>query len=321
MPAPNVSELIATTLRARSGKLADNITNNLALLYMLRKGGNIRTFSGGRTIIEEIEYDENQTFGWYNGYERLDVQPSEVFTAAEFTIKQAALSVSISGLELLQNAGREQVIPLISSRVKNGEKTFMNRMGAAVYSDGTGSGAKEIGGLRHLVSDTGLGTIGGIDANTWGFWQNHVYDFSAKSVTAGPSTIQSAMLEMYTSVCRNTEHPDVVIADNIFYRHYVESLTPNQRHANASMADAGFKTVEYMGMPVVLDGGKGGSAPASHMYMLNLDYLAFRPHKDRNIVPLGEKRQPLDQDAQVQFMGFAGNMTISNRSVQAVAVL
>jgi hypothetical protein len=39
------------------------------------------------------------------------------------------------------------------------------------------------------------------------------------------------------------------------------------------MADAGFQNLKYMGADVVLDGGRGGNCPASHMYFLNTDYI------------------------------------------------
>jgi hypothetical protein len=45
-----VSDIIATTIQSRSGKLADNVTLNNAVLDRLRKRGNVRPFSGGTTI-------------------------------------------------------------------------------------------------------------------------------------------------------------------------------------------------------------------------------------------------------------------------------
>ena len=48
----------------------------------------------------------NQTFQWYSGYQALNIAPSQVFTAAEFPIRQAAVAISISGLEELQNSFR-----------------------------------------------------------------------------------------------------------------------------------------------------------------------------------------------------------------------
>ena len=39
MTSPNLSEIVTTTLRNRSGKLADNVTKNNALLYKLKQIG------------------------------------------------------------------------------------------------------------------------------------------------------------------------------------------------------------------------------------------------------------------------------------------
>ncbi|MGH6892227.1 MAG: phage major capsid protein, partial [Dongiaceae bacterium] len=193
MPTVNLGELVTTTLRNRSKKLADNVSLNNALLFRLKERGKQRPFDGGRTIVEELEYAENSTFMWYSGYETLNISPSTVFDAAEFQIKQASVAVSISGLEELQNAGKERVIPLLEKRIQNAEKTFMNQMAAGVYSDGTAAGGKQIGGLNLLVSsDPTTGTVGGIDRATWTFWRHYLYDFSVKSITASATTIQAA---------------------------------------------------------------------------------------------------------------------------------
>jgi hypothetical protein len=50
---------------------------------------------------------DNQTFQWYSGYQSLNIAPSQVFSAAEYPIRQAAVAVSISGLEELQNSGEQ----------------------------------------------------------------------------------------------------------------------------------------------------------------------------------------------------------------------
>lgn len=61
MASPNLSEIVTTTLRNRSGKLADNVTRNNALLSRLKGKGKAKPFSGGRTIVQEIEYAMNGT--------------------------------------------------------------------------------------------------------------------------------------------------------------------------------------------------------------------------------------------------------------------
>jgi hypothetical protein len=67
---------------------------------------------------------------------------------------------------------------------------------------------------------------------------------------------------------------------------------------------------------VILDGGVGGGAPTNSMYFLNTDYIYFRPHTERNFVPIGDDRYSVNQDAMVKLIGFAGNMTVANRRLQ-----
>ena len=116
----------------------------------------------------------------------LNVSPSDVFTAAEFNWKQAAVNVTASGLETrIQNAGPEQVINLLQSRIRNAEKTMANNISEGVYSDGTGTGGKQIGGLQSIVADGGAGTVGGINASTFTLWQNQTSgDVAAISVSS-----------------------------------------------------------------------------------------------------------------------------------------
>ena len=49
------------------GVLADNYTRNNALIRRLSTRGRIKTWTGGRTIVEELAYADNSTFQWYSG--------------------------------------------------------------------------------------------------------------------------------------------------------------------------------------------------------------------------------------------------------------
>lgn len=62
MASPGLSEIITTTLRNRSGVIADNMTKNNALLNRLSKRGRVKPVSGGRTIVQELSYAENSTY-------------------------------------------------------------------------------------------------------------------------------------------------------------------------------------------------------------------------------------------------------------------
>lgn len=324
MASPNLSEIVATTLRNRSGKLADSVTDNNALLARLKKKGKVRPFSGGRTIVEEIEYAENGTYTRYSGYDALNISPSDVFTAAEFDIKQAAIAVSISGLEQLQNSGSEQLIDLLESRVSNAEKSMVNGIAADVYSDGTASGGKQIGGLALLIAaDPTTGTVGGINRATWTFWRNLKFDISADgSGAVSASNIQSYMNTVALQLVRGRDHPDLIVADRTKYQFYLQSLQAIQRITDTDSAGSGFASLKYYGAgfaaDVVLDGGIGGNCPSGYMYFLNTDYLSFRPHTDRNMKQIGGDRMSTNQDAMVKLVGWAGNMTLRGAQFHGV---
>ena len=64
MASPNLTEIVTTTLRNRSKVIADNVTNNNAVLFRLNQRGNLNFVDGGRTIVQELDYAENSTFGY-----------------------------------------------------------------------------------------------------------------------------------------------------------------------------------------------------------------------------------------------------------------
>jgi len=321
MPSPNISEIITTTLESRSKKIADNITKNNALLTRLQSRGKVKPVSGGRLIYQELSYAENGTYKRYSGYDLLNIAPSDVFTAAQYDFKQAAMAVTISGLEQLQNSGDSAIIDLLEQRISNAEDSFMNNLAADIYSDGTADGGKQVGGVQLLVSTSpNSGTVGGINRADWAFWRNQKFAAVADGGAAASSAnIQSYMNRLYLNTSRGSDKIDLVIADNNFYRLYLESLQAIQRiQGSADLATAGYDALKYMGADVVFDGGYGGNAPANQMYFLNTKYMFLRPHSERNFKPIGGDRVPVNQDATIKIMGWAGNMTMNNAFLQGV---
>lgn len=319
-PSATVTEIVTTTLRNRTGKLADNVTKNNALLYRLRSRNRVKPVTGGRTIVQELNYQENGTYKRYSGYEVLNISPSDVFTGAEYNYAQAAVAVSISGLEMLQNSGEEAIIDLLEGRIENAEQTLTNNVALDAYSNGTADGGRQIGGIQLLVSTTPTsGIVGGIDPSVWAFWRNVAFSGVTNGGAAvSTATVQTYMNRVYLQLVRGADAPDLIVADNNFYRYYLESMQALQRVSNEELAELGFQTLKYMNCDVVLDGGFGGGAPVNTMYFLNTKYIFFRPHADRNFAPLGDERFAVNQDAMVKLIGFAGNMTTSNRFLQGV---
>ena len=310
---PDVSDIIATTIESRTRQIADNVTDNNALLKKLSLKGKIKPFSGGSKILQELSFAENSNAGYYSGYDLLPVGVSDVISAAEYDIKQAAVPVVISGLEMLQNSGRERMIDLLEARLSVAESTLSNLLSDGLYSDGTDFGGKEITGLDAAVPvNPAVGVYGGIDRATFVFWQSQV---SSSALDA--TSIQQAMNALWASLIRGKDMPDLIMMDNVMWEKYVASLQAQQRFHQAEVGNLGFPTLKFMGTDVVLDGGIGGNATDQTAYFLNCDYIHYRPHRDRNMVPLSpNRRYATNQDAEVQILAWAGNLTSSGSQFQ-----
>ena len=310
-PNTSVSDIIATTIQSRSGVIADNVTKNNALLMKLKQGGRVKTVSGGNVILEELSFAQNGNAGFYSGYDLLPVAAQDVISAAQYDLKQAACPVTISGLEQLMNAGKEQIIDLMASRIDVAEATMANIVAQSIYSDGTGYGGKEISGLGLQVIAVPTNIVGGIDRNTWTFWKNQTFDAVTDGGTATTSAnIQGYWNTLWAKCVRGADRPDLIIVDNAYWGMYMASLQTMQRFTSEDSAKLGFASVKFMDADVVLDGGLGGFCPAKTAYFLNTKYLKWRPHAQRNFVSLSPKnRYSINQDAEVTILAFAGNLT------------
>ena len=193
MPSPNAvfTELVSTTFRNHAKEIKDNVTKNNALLRRMMGKGKERIEDGGLSITMPLDYASNGTYQRYSGYDVLNISASDVISAAEYAWKQIAINVTASGLELRNNAGRNRIINLVKARTTNAIRTFKNNFSNDVYSDGTAS--NQINGLQALVSDTGTGTVGGIDSSAFPFWRNVVQSAAAPLQGGGAITCSAQL--------------------------------------------------------------------------------------------------------------------------------
>lgn len=308
--ALEINELIATTLRNRRKKIADTISKNNAVIAELRRRGAVKMESGGRTITEMVMYGESDQFGFYTGLDPIATDAQEHTTLAEFAWKQWAVGVSISGREMMINDGAYAEAKMIVNRRNAAEKTLENRIAQSAYSDGTGSGGKEIGGLGLLNPNAAGAVVGGIDSGIYTWWDNR------RIATGGVTkdNIYSFMLQMCLILSRGADKPNLVIADNSYFRAFAERAEEKQRYVDAELAKIGHRNIMFEGwLPVVPDGMDGGFAPVG-MHFLNLGTLTLTMHRKRNNVVLpGAASRPINIDSNTVIIAGMGNMTINDR--------
>lgn len=311
---PNVGTILSTTLKKYRKTLTDNIHKSNAVFYMLKEKGAMREEDGGERIVEPLMYGKNSTAKSYDGYEALDTTPQTGIDSAEFNWKQYSVSVSISGKEERQNAGTSRIINLLDAKIKQAELSLTESLSEGLFSDGTGNGGKNLTGLDAMVSASG--TYGGINSSLHTWWRAGVESNSeALSLADMRTAFNSASVG-------GKDTPDLIVTSQTLFESYEGLFTQvavtgsNARAGDFStpsegvkkMADGGFQTLHYKGVPIVWD----EQCPSDRMYFLNTKHMKLVVHKDANFETTNFVK-PENQDARVAQILFMGNITCNRR--------
>jgi hypothetical protein len=314
-PNTNYTDLTVTTLEFLGEEMVDGVTNHNALTAWLKANEGWGTIEGGEKIVEPLAYAENSNAQWYSGGERLNVNPQEEFTGAEYAWKQLAVAIVNTGLETdIQNVGSKRRFELVKERIKNARRTMANLVATGVFSDGTGFGGKQLTGLKAALSATPTtGIYGGINRATAtnAFWRNKYTDVGAAPASRTAAQFQADCNTMWYSLVRGGDKPKIIAADSLATAAYEASLQANQRFTDPKMAELGFENLKYKSAVWVMD----GNCTAQTAYFLNPDFIRVRVAENRNFKAL-PKRSAVDQDAEVVLLAAALNMATSNAELQ-----
>lgn len=307
----NFDEILSTTLKNYIPKLTDNIFSARPLFYALTNGRTIRRISGGAKIVVPVIYGTNSTAGSYSGTDTISTTAQTGISAAEYSWKQYAATVTINGIEEAQNNGEAQIIDLLEGKIFQTQETIIENMNAMFWSNGAGNGGKDWLGLNALVgtgNDSGS-AIGGIDAtdsdNSW--WR------STLTNQGGVLTV-AAMATLYNTVSVGNDQPTIIITDQDEYEAYEALLDGQIRYTDTDVADGGFQNLLFKGAPVTFD---SHTDLAGKMFFLNTKYLQLVAHSDVWFKPTPFVR-PTNQDAVFSQLLCYGELTTSNRARQGM---
>jgi len=310
--------MVTSTERAWSQKVTDNVSDHNAVLRRLKDKGKIKTYGGGYEITLPLEYAENGTYQRFAGYDLLNTDASDVLTSAKYDNKMIALHVTASGQELLQNSGKEQMINLVKTRKSNAIKSAANQFSIDMY--GTGALTNQIGGLGHIITSDGTGTVGGIVSGTYTFWKNKFKEMTGTNLAASPSvanavSMKGDMNNLWLGLNRGADKPDLIVMSHDLYSLYEVGEQTLQRYADSDLAKAGFQTLKYKSADVIFDDNTNFATTAEVAYFLNTDYLYVMQHKEAQWSADEEKR-PTNQYAVVIPYYWMGNLVCSQRALQ-----
>jgi len=315
-----LQEAFSLALEDRSKGYADLVSNSNAILSIMKSKGQFKSFSGP-TIRERLLYNESGTYTRYTGYDFLNPTPAELFNDAEFTPKLAAVTVTLSGEDILKNSGKNQLKDIMEEHIMAAEQELQDRFVEDIHSDGTADGGNQIGGLQLAIPTVpSSGTYGGIDRSANAIWQTTAYnansDFSGiTAVTA--TTVKTILDNIMIERSRGNKGPDCIAMSQEHYIAYTAATVEIQRIQNESkLGKLGFTALKYYGAgkstDVVLEGGIGTAMPSNTTYFIDSNALRYRFHPDRNFTKFGGKQTPINQDAIVQHIGLYGELTLNN---------
>ena len=293
-------ELSSTTEKFFVKKLVDNIFNSNSLLQRLRKK-NYKAQEGGSHIMVPVAYAATTAAGWYSGTDTLDTTANDQITAAAFTRAHAYASITVTHTDELTNSGDAQMIDFVRSKVQLAEMTLKDNLGTGVFNLGTDT--KALIGLRLAVDSAG--TYGGISRTDYTWWASDE-DGSTATLTL------AAMNAAYGDVTIGNDKPTVIITTQDLYDSYMALLQPQQRFVDEKTADAGFTSLLYRSIPIIVD----SHCPASNMFMLNENYLTLYYHPKDNF-RFENFIKPTDQAVATAKIFWAGQMACSNCRMQA----
>jgi len=314
-------QVLSMALEERSSSYEDLVSNNNALLAVMKRKGLWQTYSGPR--IRQTLQVGKQVAQWSSGYDRLLNPAIDLFNDAFFEPKMVVVPIILSMQEILNNQGENQLMDVLDAYMSAAERALEDAMDAGLYGDGTANGGKQITGLATAVPiTTTSGIYGGIDRANATIWRTNTFDahsFMAGSTQVNSTTIRPMLNYVMTKQSRGRDYADLLIMSPEHYAAYDAATIAIQRQTNeTSLGKLGFSALEYIGggkrAEIVLDGGIGSNMPANTTFGLNTDSFRLRYNADRNFDKLfdGDGQMPIDKDAVAQFIGWMGELTMTN---------
>lgn len=316
-----LTEAFSLALEQRSAGYQDLVSNSNAILTVMKQKGGWKEYSGP-TIRERLLYNESGSYLRYTGAQFLAPTPVELFNDAEFTPKLGAVSVMLTGQEILQNMGENQLLDVMEEHISAAEAELQDRFTEDLHS--AGSSDNQIGGLQLAVPTTvNSGSYGGISRSANAIWQTTTYNANSITVagTAITAVTSTTVRPLYQHAMinrsRGQKGPNLICASQQHYQAYDAATVAIQRiNDENGLGKLGFTSMKFYGagksVDIVLEGGIGSAMPDDVTYFLDMTALKFRYNPNRNFQTFGGKQMPINQDAVIQHIGFMGELTMAN---------
>lgn len=280
---------------------------------------NKRLLQGGTQIEVPVLYTGFAAGGPYQGYDVLDVSPSDTIKNAAWDWKQLFSPVSVSGLDLIRADSPEAIVNFLSAYFENAQMDIADKAGSGLMSDGV-TNTKAIDGIKGAVDDgTVMATYGGLlrSANTW--WKSQI---DATAYSGGSPITLKNMQTLFMNCTEGGRHPTIGVTVPAVYNIYWNLAQSNQNQQalqpggqDEILAQNGFTNLLFNNVPLVVDSHVPTTSPGNHLFWLNEDYFTLYVNSKADF-RMNEFREPVNQDAMTSLILWAGNLICSNPARQ-----
>lgn len=295
-------------------EVVDNIYASNPVFFRVNQA-NKRIVRGGTHIEVPLMHQEFAAGGPYSGFDVLDTAPSDTVRNARYDWRQHFVPVTVDGLTLIKTDSPEAIANFIQLYFAQAEMQMSENLGFGLWSDG--SAAKEIDGFETAVDDgTVTASYAGLNRTTFSFWNSQV---DSTTATLDKDSLQS----MHGSTGTGGRHATLIASRQEQYNRYWSLNVGQQRYPaqpmghDEQLASAGFDNLLFNNTPWVVDSHvfDGPNTSNSAIVFLNEDFMywAVSPRAD---FYLEDFQSPVNQDAMVSKLLWAGNLVFTNLATQ-----
>lgn len=305
MPA-NLSELAATTLEYYEPNLQDNIFKKHAVLDHMKENGGTKTVDGGTKLRMPLMMAVNGSTQTFSGMDTLDLSYQDTVDAAEYEWRFYNTSIVFTKTDEMKNRGKSQVISLLKAKITQAENSAREEIAGDLFTGTDAAG--EIVGLETVV---GTGTYGNIAGATYTWWQSTV---DSDAVTLSVADMRSAKNSANNG--NGGSNVSIIVTTQTLFEKYHGLLTatyqmnqPAVTKEAQRIADAGFTSTQFEGVPMVYD----EQCTSGAMYFLNVENFKIMMLEGGDF-KLQDANSPANQHIMVKHILFAGNTATDRRA-------
>jgi hypothetical protein len=266
-----LDNLYASTWQHMRDTIIDNVFNATPFWFWLKDKGKLRSVSGGRHILETLEYAENDGVGFIGRGGTVSLNDREFLTNAYFDWRYLQAPVVRFGVDDQKNRGKTRILDLAKAKMNNAQESLTTVLETTLFA-GAGSEGGAFDGLQALVADdpTAAATVGGIAQNTETWWRNKTDNMTGVSfATNGTARMRSLLNNCMNN--RKMDRPDIIVTTQFVHEQYEDNVLDKFQIQDKKLADLGFENLKFKNIPMVWS----PSCATGRMYMLNTAFLSF----------------------------------------------